>query len=115
LLSTLKCCIIISFYFLLNVDSPHSSPDPEKVLNVNAEFCCIIKTKLAVESLLYGAEVDAIRKDYQPPWLMTDDGKIPTLEGFVELKTNRLIENERQRKSFYEYILRLLNSLMKLY
>jgi len=94
-------CIIILFFFQ-NVDSPHSSPDPDKVLNVNAEFCCVIKTKLAGQSLLYGAEVDAIRKDYQPPWLMTEEGKIPTLDGFVELKTNRLVENERQRKTFYQ-------------
>lgn len=98
------------FYIhFLNADSPDSSPDPEKLLNTNAEFCCIIKTKLAGQSLLYGAEVDAIRKDYQPPWLMPEDGKIPTLEGFVELKTNRLIENQRQRKSFYQYFLHPLS------
>ena len=111
-LCTSKFCILtvgsliknlyISTFFPLITDSIHSSPDPEEVMNVNSEFCCIIKTKLAGLSLLYGAEVDALRKDSQPPWLVESD-KTPTLDGFVELKTTRLIENERQRTSFYRF------------
>lgn len=72
--------------------TPESIPDPRQHLNTNAEFCCVLKTKLAGHSLLYGAEVDALRKECQPPF--------SNLENFVELKTNRHIETERQNDSF---------------
>jgi RAT1-interacting protein len=72
--------------------TPESIPDPRQPLNTNAEFCCVLKTKLAGKSLLYGAEVDALQKECQPPFR--------NLENFVELKTNRHIETERQNDSF---------------
>nr|CAH0098465.1 unnamed protein product [Daphnia galeata] len=75
--------------------TPESIPDPRQHLNTNAEFCCVLKTKLAGHSLLYGAEVDALRKECQPPF--------SNLENFVELKTNRHIETERQNESFLKF------------
>ncbi|XP_046462043.1 decapping and exoribonuclease protein-like [Daphnia pulex] len=75
--------------------TPDSIPDSRQPLNTNAEFCCVLKTKLAGKSLLYGAEVDALQKECQPPFR--------NLENFVELKTNRHIETERQNDSFLKF------------
>jgi RAT1-interacting protein len=53
----------------------------------------VVKTRLGGHSLLFGAEVDAVNKaDSKPPW--------NSLEDFVELKTNRMIETQRQETSF---------------
>lgn len=87
----------------LCTDSPGSPPNPDEQLNTNAEFCCIVKTRLAGRALLYGAEVDAIRPDGLPPWPSPTGpppDAVPTLKSFVELKTTRHIETERQRTNF---------------
>lgn len=52
----------------------------------------MLKTKLAGRSLLYGAEVDAVRKECYPPFV--------DLQDFVELKTNRRIDTEKQNVNF---------------
>ena len=73
-------------------DSENSEPDPKQQLDTNAEFCCVLKTRLGNHHLLYGAEIDAVKKNCRPPW--------NNLQDFVELKTNRFIENERQQGNF---------------
>ena len=91
----------------LCTESPGELPNPDEQLNTNAEFCCIIKSRLAGKALLYGAEVDAIRPDGVPPWPTTTGpppDAVPTLKSFVELKTTRHIETDRQRTSFHKYI-----------
>lgn len=88
--------------YLCYLDSPGASPDVEERLNTNAEFCCVIKTRLAGRAMLYGAEVDALRPNSQPPWETTPDN-VPTMRNFVELKTTRHIENQRQDVSFRKY------------
>lgn len=89
-------CKDIAFKKLSLIDfllvSPDASPNPNEKLDTNSEFCCVLKTRLAGHSLLYGAEVDAIRKECGPPF--------SNLESFVELKTTRHIENERHNTTF---------------
>ena len=76
-------------------DEPNEEPDANSVLNTNQEFCCIVKTRLGGHSLLYGAEVDGVKTQSKPPW--------NNLEDFVELKTNRLIETNKQDNSFRRF------------
>ena len=93
--------LITSNYFFnsfkFRIDSPSSVPNTEEELDTNGEFCCVVKTKLAGRSLLYGAEVDALRPDGQPPWGKSEN---PTLKSFVELKTTRQIVNGSQDINF---------------
>jgi len=79
----------------LCADSENSEPDPKQQLDTNAEFCCVLKTRLGNHHLLYGAEIDAVKKNCKPPW--------NSLQDFVELKTNRFIENERQQGNFKRF------------
>jgi len=79
----------------LCADSENSEPDPKQQLDTNAEFCCVLKTRLGNHHLLYGAEIDAVKKNCRPPW--------NNLQDFVELKTNRFIENERQQGNFKRF------------
>ena len=81
---------------ILFIGSPDASPDPDEQLNTNAEFCCVLKTRIGGLPLLYGAEVDAVTKECQPPFF--------DLRNFVELKTNKHIENDRQMAAFKRYI-----------
>ena len=84
-------------------------------MNTNSEFSCVIKTKLAGLSLLYGAEVDALRKDSQPPWRVEYD-ETPTLKSFVEVKTTRILGKEidgPRQNSFARSVLCLLTYVFK--
>lgn len=80
------------FYY---IGSPGGNPNPNEQLNTNAEFCCVLKTRIGGLPLLYGAEVDAVMKECQPPFV--------NLQNFVELKTNKHIGNERQQAAFNRY------------
>ena len=66
---TLKCFLRFIIYFsfievFYNIfDSPASPPDPKQILNVNGFKCrCVIRTRLAGQSLLYCTEVDALTR-----------------------------------------------------
>ena len=83
----------------------HSERDESKhdPVNENEEFCCVFKSRLGSNSLLYGAEMDGFK--------MADASKrcdVAALDlsndgVFVELKTSRLIENDRQWNSFCRF------------
>ncbi|EFX83760.1 hypothetical protein DAPPUDRAFT_100371 [Daphnia pulex] len=79
----------------LCASSPNGNPNPNEQVNTNAEFCCVLKTRIGGLPLLYGAEVDAVIKESQPPFL--------DLQNFVELKTNKHIGNEMQQAAFNRF------------
>ncbi|XP_046656549.1 decapping and exoribonuclease protein-like [Daphnia pulicaria] len=79
----------------LCASSPNGNPNPNEQVNTNAEFCCVLKTRIGGLPLLYGAEVDAVTKESQPPFL--------DLQNFVELKTNKHIGNEMQQAAFNRF------------
>lgn len=69
--------------------------DPGPV-NENEEFCCIFRTRLAGLSLMYGAEMDGYISSQLP------DGQLNPSK-FVEYKTSRIVETDRQDRSFRKF------------
>ena len=82
-----------------------SSPDESchQAVNENEEFCCIFKSRLGSNSVLYGAEMDGFKLCDAAKKKSGDDVDLSTDGVFVELKTSRLIENDRQMNSFCRY------------
>ncbi|KAI9010805.1 RAI1 like PD-XK nuclease-domain-containing protein [Phycomyces nitens] len=68
--------------------------------DTNIQYCVVVKTKLGRNSLIMGAEVDCSR-DVKPV-----DEKADPLGNYVELKTSRLIENNRHQTSFERFKLK---------
>lgn len=64
--------------------------------NTNIQYCILVKTKLGNSSIIMGAEVDCCR-DVKP----TDPLAQPS--NYIELKTSRVIESERNQYSFDRY------------
>ncbi|CAO3635367.1 unnamed protein product [Mucor fragilis] len=64
--------------------------------NTNIQYCILAKTKLGNNSIIMGAEVDCCR-DVKPK----DPLKQPS--NYIELKTSRVIESERNQYSFDRY------------
>ncbi|KAJ3187562.1 Suppressor of the cold-sensitive snRNP biogenesis mutant brr1-1 [Irineochytrium annulatum] len=70
----------------------------EYEVNTNIQFCSVVKTKLGANELLIGAEVDCIDTDSDKGTSSSARQKL-----YAELKTNRIITNDRQRKSFEKF------------
>ncbi|KAI8968584.1 RAI1 like PD-XK nuclease-domain-containing protein [Mycotypha africana] len=64
--------------------------------NTNVQYCVVVKTKLGDSTIIMGAEVDCCR-DTKP----NDPVRQPS--NYIELKTSRVIETERQQLSFDRY------------
>ncbi|KAG2214531.1 hypothetical protein INT46_003081 [Mucor plumbeus] len=64
--------------------------------NTNIQYCILAKTKLGNSSIIMGAEVDCCR-DVKPK----DPLQQPS--NYIELKTSRVIESERNQYSFERY------------
>ncbi|KAL0146172.1 RAI1 like PD-XK nuclease-domain-containing protein [Mucor lusitanicus] len=64
--------------------------------NTNIQYCILVKTKLGNNSIIMGAEVDCCR-DVKPK----DPLQQPS--NYIELKTSRVIESERNQYSFDRY------------
>ncbi|TPX63726.1 hypothetical protein SpCBS45565_g06387 [Spizellomyces sp. 'palustris'] len=64
----------------------------EECVNTNVQYCSVVRTRLGSNVLVMGAEVDCLVADAKPP-------NNPQ-SAYAELKTNRIISNERQQKSF---------------
>lgn len=64
--------------------------------NTNIQYCIVVKTRLGKNSILMGAEVDCCR-DVKP----TDSLAQPS--NYIELKTSRIIQTERNQYSFDRY------------
>ncbi|XP_074095046.1 LOW QUALITY PROTEIN: decapping and exoribonuclease protein-like [Cotesia typhae] len=72
-------------------DEPNKSPDTSKPVDEREEFCCVFQSHLNDNKLLYAAEMDGVYSDK----LLSDPLPIENLR-FIELKTSRLVDNERQ-------------------
>lgn len=73
-------------------------------VNENEEFCCVFRSRLGCHSVVFGAEMDGFRtvperadEDNRDMLDLNADGT------FVELKTNRVIDNKRLQSSFAEF------------
>ncbi|KAI7891728.1 RAI1 like PD-XK nuclease-domain-containing protein [Mucor mucedo] len=64
--------------------------------NTNIQYCIVVKTRLGKNSILMGAEVDCCR-DVKP----TDPLAQPS--NYIELKTSRVIQTDRNQYSFDRY------------
>jgi RAT1-interacting protein len=66
----------------------------EEVVNTNVQYCSVVKTKLGNHALILGAEVDCTRH----PKLQNDPNRY-----YMELKTSKVCETERDRRSFERF------------
>lgn len=70
--------------------------DPNEGNDENQEYGCVLRSRLASHSLVYGAEVDgADPSRYNPPHAH--------LTPFVELKTNKEITTSRARQILHKF------------
>ena len=81
-----------------------SDPDESRHVGVNEneEFCCMFKSRLGSNSILFGAEMDGyqLNESSESQNKKPDDINLSTDGHFVEMKTSRLIENDRQHTTF---------------
>lgn len=77
-------------------DDPELKKRLKESANTNIQYCILVKTKLGNSSIIMGAEVDCCR-DVKP----TDPLAQPS--NYIELKTSRVIESERNQYSFDRY------------
>ena len=83
------------FEQLMTSPEPGVSPDTEVPVDENEEFCCLFRTRINGTSIVYGAEMDAYKADKR-----LQEGEVLHPENFVEMKTSRIIEHERQDRNF---------------
>ncbi|KAJ3327290.1 Dom-3 Z [Blyttiomyces sp. JEL0837] len=119
------------FESLFTIDKPPndlSGPDDpclhqrvdEAIVNTNIQFCSVVRTRLGTNEMVLGAEVDCMmsgelslfqvhaRKTYQVkrknlPMLDTKPEPHRRQRTYAELKTNRIITNDRQRRTFQRF------------
>jgi len=72
------------------------NPEPGPV-NENEEFCCMFRTRIGGLSLMYGAEMDGYDADQPAPNQPLQPNK------FVEYKTSRIVETDRQDRTFRKF------------
>lgn len=77
-------------------DYPNQQPNLTRCVNANEEFALVYRSKLNNHYLLYGAEVDGV----DSLDLVSSDVSHLNNVRFVELKTSRQIQNERQDRNF---------------
>ncbi|KAL5017823.1 hypothetical protein ScPMuIL_003545 [Solemya velum] len=75
----------------LTADKPGGIPDTKPPVNNNEAFCTVVRSRLNSHSLVYGGEVDALLPDFSSG------------NKYVEFKTTRDIENERQDQNFRRF------------
>ncbi|KAI9481344.1 MAG: RAI1 like PD-XK nuclease-domain-containing protein [Benjaminiella poitrasii] len=68
----------------------------DAIVNTNVQYCVVVKTKLGNNSIIMGAEVDCC-KDIKPK------DPVKQLQNYIELKTSRVIETDRNLYSFERY------------
>lgn len=66
-------------------------------VNTHVQYCSVVRTKLGKHSIIMGGEVDC-----------TTDDKIPNDEtrNYVELKVNRVVQNERHVHNFQKKLMK---------
>lgn len=81
-------------------------PNPNVPVDENEEFSLVFKTQLNKHTIVFGAEMDGIRCEKtritKPPTELGPEGIVQYLASkeFIELKTNRHIENGKQENNF---------------
>lgn len=66
------------------------------VVNTNEAFCSVIRTRLAGHSILIGAEVDCQTKNH----------KLKPPSNYIELKTSRIMYNNKHKQNFAKFKLK---------
>jgi len=88
--------------YMTNQAELKSGEHPE--VNENEEFCCMFRTKIGNISIMYGAEMDGYRSDSgaKTSHNSTDANRERPLvpNRFVEYKTSRQIDHDRQDRNF---------------
>lgn len=80
-------------------EEPGQEPDTKKPVAETEELCCVFRSKLNNHSVVYAAEMDGVCSD-EP----VDAETLKTSSNsFVELKTSRHIETQRQDTSFKRF------------
>ncbi|KAI8374469.1 RAI1 like PD-XK nuclease-domain-containing protein [Radiomyces spectabilis] len=77
-------------------DDPELQQRLTDSVNINEQYCIVVKTRIGSSSLIIGAEVDCSMDEKPPP------GEDP-LRYYAELKTSRVIATERHLWSFERY------------
>jgi len=77
---------------------PAHLPTLDKAVIEAEEFCCVFRSRLNQFSLVYGAEMDGYDSDS-----IIQQKQLLKPEKFVEMKTSRIIENDRQHRNFSRY------------
>jgi RAT1-interacting protein len=76
-----------------------ASEEPGSPVDCNAEFCAIAKTKLGGNRIIVAGEVDCERGAAD----QTGRGSAHAMRQYVELKTTKLLTDERSRRTFERY------------
>lgn len=77
--------------------APNLKPDASEPANANEEFCVMFSTRINDTLILYGAEVDGVHSNH-----IIDEEENEILSGvrLVEVKTSRIITNQRGEHTF---------------
>ncbi|KAI8342809.1 RAI1 like PD-XK nuclease-domain-containing protein [Chlamydoabsidia padenii] len=98
----LMCYWGYNFETLSTISTPPSETIQEQELvdriqggaDTNVQYCVVVKTALGRNSVIMGAEVDCSRDK---------KCKKDPLQHYIELKTSRLVENDRVRRSYERF------------
>uniref|UniRef100_A0A0B6Y050 Decapping nuclease n=1 Tax=Arion vulgaris TaxID=1028688 RepID=A0A0B6Y050_9EUPU len=85
------CAWGFKFEQYVTADRDRRVPDTKSPVNTNVAFCTVSRTRLASNSIVFGAEVDC------------EDLNCKKGNAYIELKTSRLIEAQRQHENFCKY------------
>lgn len=88
------CCWGWKFEQYLTAGNPTGTPDTESPYNNCEAFCTVVRSRLNEHSLVFAGEVDALSET-------TRDGK--EHQHYVEMKTTREIDNQRQDINFKRF------------
>ncbi|XP_003737799.1 decapping and exoribonuclease protein [Galendromus occidentalis] len=88
------------FEQFLTAPKPGGRPTPEEPNNEKEEYVSVVRTRLGEShSLLFGAEIDAV----DPKVLQKKPHLKHSTRRYVEMKTSRRIDNDRQNETFLRY------------
>lgn len=82
----------------MTMSDPAHLPILDKAVLEAEEFCCVFRSRLNQFSLVYGAEMDGYDSDS-----IIEQRQLLKPEKFVEMKTSRIIENDRQHRNFCRF------------
>ena len=88
--------IIILLLCRFCISCSWTGADPSEGNDENKEYNCVLRSRLASHSLVYGAEVDGVDpRRYNPPHAH--------LTPFVELKTTKEVNTDRERQILHKF------------